>query len=182
MTIRKHYKALPKPRKPPEDSAYGVLLRACLSFSLAFIAYQLNDEVENEEVNFILEKGGTKENYARQLFQRFHSDPLADPILRGMLGELSLVDKKKSPGCQAADLLLGGVIRQERIEHGMKLSVIERSSIADSNQPVIEDDVATYRIPVTPAVLESLRNNMFAEAEMRRRWWDGQHSTKSRLG
>jgi hypothetical protein len=77
----KHYKALPKPRKPPEDSIYGVLLRACVSFTLAIIAYQLNDEVQNEVVNFLLERGGIKENYAQQLFQRFQTDHLADPML-----------------------------------------------------------------------------------------------------
>jgi hypothetical protein len=27
-----YYKRLPKPRKPPEDTMYGVLLRACTSF------------------------------------------------------------------------------------------------------------------------------------------------------
>jgi hypothetical protein len=95
-----------------------------------------------------------------------------------MLGNLSLVDKKKSPGCQAADLILGGAIRQERIEHGMKPSLIEHSSIADPNRPVSEEDVATYRIPVTRTVLESLRNNMFAEAKIRRQWWESQHSAK----
>jgi Protein of unknown function (DUF3800) len=178
---QKHYKALRKPKKPPEDSIYGLLLRACVSFTLAIIAYQLNDEVQNEVVNFILEKGGTKENYARQLFRQFQTAPLPDPILRGMLGNLSLVEKKKSPGCQAADLLLGGVIRQERVEHGTGASLIEQSSIADPKRPVSEEDVATYRIPVTRSVLESLRKNMFAEEEIRRQWWGNQHSTKGRL-
>jgi uncharacterized protein DUF3800 len=179
---QKHYKALPKPRKPPEDSMYGVLLRACVSFILAIIAYQLNDEVQDEVVHFVLEKGGTKPDYARQLFQRFKTDPLADPMLRGMLGNLGFEDKKKSPGCQAADLILGGAIRQERTEHGMKPSLIEQSSFADVTQPVSDEDVATYRIPVTRVVLESLRENMFGEAEIRRQWWEGQHSSKPRLG
>jgi hypothetical protein len=177
---QKHYRALPKPRKPPEDSIYGVLLRACVSFSLAIIVYELNDEVQHHVVNFCLEKGGTKDNHAGQLFQQFKTDPLADPIFRGMLGNLILVHKKKSPGCQAADLMLGGAIRNERIEHGMKPSLIEQSSIADPNRPVSEEDVATYRIPVTRAVLKSLRDNMFAEAEIRRQWWESQHSAKSK--
>ena len=86
---QKHYKALPKPRNPPEDSAYGVLLRACVSFSLAIIAYQLNDEVQNEVVNFIPRKKVALRRTTRVSFSSgFRSDPLADPILRGMLGEL----------------------------------------------------------------------------------------------
>jgi hypothetical protein len=173
--VHKKKEFLPKPRKPPEDSMYGVLLRACVSFSLAAVSLQLNEHVENEVVNFVLEKGGTKPDYARQLFQRFKSDPLADPILRTMLGELHFADKRKSPGCQAADLMLGGAIRQERTEHGVRPSLIEHSSLADTAQPVDAEDVPTFRIPVTRTVLESLRENMFAEADIRREWWQSRH-------
>ena len=123
---------------------YGVLLRACVSFTVAIIAYQLNEEVQNEVVHFVLEKGGTKPHYASQLFQRFKTDPLADPIFRVMLGNVGFADKKKSPGCQAADLMLGGAIRQERTEHNLKPSRIEQSSFADVTRPVSDEDVATY--------------------------------------
>jgi hypothetical protein len=179
---QKYYKNSLKPRKPPEDTIYGVLFRACVSFTLAIIAYQMNDEVQNQVVNFVLEKGGTKPNYVGELFQRFKTDPVADPMLRSMLGNLNFADKKRSPGCQAADLMLGGAIRQERTEHGVKPSIIEQSSFADVTRPVSDEDVATYRIPVTRAVLESLRDNMFAEAEIRRQWWENHHWSKSRLG
>jgi hypothetical protein len=172
---RNHYKALPKPRKQPEDSMYGVLLRACVSFSLAAVSLQLNENVEGEVVNFVLEKGGTKPDYARQLFQRFSTDPLADPLLRAMLGDLDFADKRKSPGCQAADLMLGGAIRQERTEHGVKPSLIEHSSFADITLPVDAEDVPTFRIPVTRTVLESLRENLFVEADIRREWWESRH-------
>jgi hypothetical protein len=63
-----HYKSLPKPRKPPEDTMYGVLLRACVSFSLAVVALQLGEKVQDQVVNFVLEKGGTKPNYAASFF------------------------------------------------------------------------------------------------------------------
>ena len=145
------YKALPRPRKPPEDTMYGVLLRACVSFSLAAVSLQLNENVDHEVVNFVLEKGGTKPNYAHQLFQRFKTDPLADPMLRAMLGDLDFADKRKSPGCQAADLMLGGAIRQERREHGAKPSLIEQSSFADITQPIDAEDAPTYRIPDDPS-------------------------------
>lgn len=169
-----HYRALPKPRKPPEDTLYGVLLRACVSVTLAIIAHQLNEEVQNEVVDFVLEKGGTKPGYARQLFQRFKTDPLADPMLRAMLGDLRFADKRDAPGCQAADLMLGGAIRQERAEHGREPSLIEHSSFADVTKPLDAEDLATYRVPVTREVLESLRGNLFAEAEIRRQWWESQ--------
>src|SRR5260370_32076982 len=69
-----HYKALSKPRKPPEDNMYGVLLRACVSFSLATVSLQLNENVQGEVANFVLERGGTKPNYARELFNRHSPD------------------------------------------------------------------------------------------------------------
>ena len=169
-----HCKALPKPRKPPEDSMYGVLLRACVSFSVAAVSLHLNKNVRDERVNFVLEKGGTKPDYARQLFQRFKTDPLADPMFRAMLGDLEFADKKKSPGCQAADLMVGGAVRHERTEHGMKPSLIEHSSFADVTKPVDPEDVPTFRIPVTRTVLGSLRRNMFVEADIRREWWESQ--------
>src|ERR1700733_2395447 len=50
--------------------------------------------------------------------KRVKTDPHADPAFRAMLGDLEFADKKSSPGCQAADLMLGGAIRQERTEHG----------------------------------------------------------------
>jgi hypothetical protein len=168
----KHYKALPKPKKPPEDTKYGVLFRACVSFCLAAVTLQLSENVEGEVVNFVLEKGGTKPNYARELFQRFKTDPQADPAFRAMLGELEFADKKSSPGCQAADLMLGSAIRQERTEHGIAPSLIEQSSFADVTKPIVEEDVATFRIPVTRTVLESLRDSMFVEAGIRRQWWE----------
>ena len=172
---RSHYKSLPKPRKPPEDSMYGVLFRACVSFSLAAVAFQLNDDVQGETVNFVLEKGGTKPDYARQLFEQFKADPLVDPLLKGMLGDLDFADKKQSPGCQAADLMLGGAIRQERTEHGIKPNLIEQSSFADATQPVDAEDVATFRVPVTRVILRSLRESMFVEADIRREWWKSRH-------
>jgi hypothetical protein len=98
-----------------------------------------------------------------------------------MLGNLGFADKKKTPGCQAADLMLGGTIRQERTEHGKKPSVIEQSSFADVTQRVSDEDVPTYRIPMARMVLEALRENMFAEAEIRRQWWASRHPRKLRL-
>jgi Protein of unknown function (DUF3800) len=168
-----HYRALPKPRKPPEDTMYGVLLRACVSFTLAIVSYQLDEEVQNEVVDFVLETGGTKPDYARQLFKRFKTDPLADPALRSMLGNIDFADKRNSPGCQAADLMLGGAIRQERLEHGKEPTLIDHSSFADVTKPVDAEDIATYRIPVTREILRSLRDRMFVEAELRRQWWEG---------
>jgi hypothetical protein len=147
---------------------YGVLFRASVSFSLAAVSLQLNENVEGEVVNFVLEKGGTKPDYARQLFHRFKTDPLADPALRAMLGDLDFANKKKSSGCQAADLMLGGAIRQERTEHGVKPSLIEHSSFADVTQPVDTEDIPTFRVPLTREILESLRDNLFVEADISR--------------
>ena len=171
------YKKLPKPRKPPEDTMLGVLLRASVSFCCAIMTYEFKQEVENESINFVLERGGAKEGYVCQLYRRFQTDPLADPIIRSMLGpKPCFAHKRKSPGCQAADLMLGGAIRQERTEHGFASSDIATSSFADPTKPVNYEDVATFRIPVTRDILQSLRNDLFVEANYRRQWWENSRS------
>ena len=86
---------------------YSVLLRACVSFTLAIIAYQLNDEVQDDVVNFVLEKGGTKPDHARQLFQRFKTDPLADPMLRWMLDNLDFGNKNKRVESECGAVAVG---------------------------------------------------------------------------
>lgn len=168
-----NYKRLPKPRKPPEDTMYGVLLRACASFSLAVAVYQRHGKKKGQTVNFILENGGINPEYARQLYGRFKSDRFGDKDIIQMLGKgILFVEKKESPGCQAADLLLLGAIRQERAEHGGAHSDITVSSYADPTKPVDMADVPTFRIPTNPEVLLSLRENMFADETLRRAWAD----------
>jgi hypothetical protein len=166
-----HYKVLPKPRKWPQDTKYGVLFRACVSFSLSIVDYEHKGKTRKEVVNFVLENGGVKPGYARQIYGRFKNDPLADKDFAAMLGPvLGFADKKESPGCQAADLMLMGAIRQERTEHGVQPSDIERSSFADPKKPINMEDVATFRIPTTKEVLRSLRENMFVQEAARRDW------------
>lgn len=88
------YRVLPKPKKPPEDSMYGMLFRTCVSFALTAVSAQLNEDVQGEVVDFVVESRGNKRNYASQLLQRFRSDPQADPMFRAMLGDLDFADKK----------------------------------------------------------------------------------------
>jgi len=108
------------------------------------------------------------------LYGRFKKDHLANKELIGMLGPvIGFAGKKESAGCQAADLLLMGAIRQERTEHGAEPSDISKSSFADVTQPIDMEDVATFRIPTTPDVLVSLRENMFVDAALRRAWEGG---------
>jgi hypothetical protein len=83
---------------------------------------------------------------------------------------LGFADKKQSPGCQAADLFLMGVIRQERKEHGLQPSDIERSSLADPTKPIDMNDIPTFRIPITKIILKGLRENLFIEEALRREW------------
>ena len=169
------YRAQPKPKKPPEDSMYAVLFRACVNLALEAVSQQLNGDVQDEVVDFVLEEGGRN---SRQLYQRLKFDPLADPMLRKMLGDLTFAKKRKSPGCQAADLMLYQATRQERQEHGSVSSLNDHSSFADVTQPVDAEDLPSYRIPVTRDVLASLRQNMFAEAEIRREWWENRRNRK----
>jgi hypothetical protein len=163
-----HYKSLAKPRKMPEDTMYGVLFRGGVSFSLEILTRAEGAEAGQDIVNFIIESGPAN-GYAQQLYHKFKNDPMADPVFRQMLGPvIGFAAKKESPGCQVVDLMLGGEIRQERLEHGIKPSLIENSSWAGVTRPIEQTDIPTYRIPVTKGILESLRKDMFVEEDMRR--------------
>src|SRR5437016_3851946 len=85
-------------RFPSPASRPRTVCMACCSVLVSRLRwrsfpYQLNEEAQNEVVDFVLEAGGTKPDYARQLFDRFKTDPLADPVLRSMLGKLDFANK-----------------------------------------------------------------------------------------
>lgn len=165
---RTHYRSQEKPRRIPEDTMYGVLLRACISFSLAVVAREFG---EDNVVNFVLEAGGVKPGYAEQIYAAMKNDHVSDPLFRAMLGPvIGFAKKKECPGCQAADLMIGGALQLERQEHGKEHSIIERSSFADATMPFDPDDAPTFRIPVSREVLTSLRERMFVEERLRREW------------
>ena len=104
-----------------------MLFRAAVSFSLGIVVYEKGDDASNDTVDFVLEAGAKNQGDARRLFELFKTDRKADPVMKQMLGaELRLADKS-SPGCQAADLMLGGAYRQELLEHGIDASTIEES-------------------------------------------------------
>lgn len=148
-----------------------MLFRACVSFSLAIIEYEFEGNTRKEVINFILENGGVKPGYAQQIYRRFTQNSMSDKDFISLLGPvLGFADKKQSPGCQAADLFLMGVIRQERKEHGLQPSDIERSSLADPTKPIDMNDIPTFRIPITKIILKGLRENLFIEEALRREW------------
>jgi hypothetical protein len=133
--------------------------------------YQKHGKTKGQKVDLIIENGGIKPEYARQLYGRFKNDRFGDKDVIEMLGPvIGFAEKKDAPGCQAADLMLLGAIRQERTEHGESHSDIMASSFANDTQPVNMQDVPTFRIPTNAEVLLSLRENMFAEEALRRAW------------
>lgn len=167
-----YYKSQKKPKKIPEDTMLGVLFRGCVSLALALVS---QEHPHFQTVNFILESGGMKPGYGQQIYNRMKDDRIAEPALKAMLGPvLGFARKQDSPGCQAADLMLGGVYRQELTEHGTQHSIIEQSSFAGAIQRIEQNDVPSFRIPVSRDVLQSLRKSLFVEEGLRRDWADQQ--------
>src|SRR5215471_10855515 len=129
------YGAGPHPRRPPKDSKYGVLFRACLAFVPSFIASELKlaeqpDLAKRTTINFALEAGHRNVGDARRLFELYKADAL--PEWQGLVGTLN-TSTKDTVGAQTADFLAYTVYRMENLEHGQAASVIERSSyVADT--------------------------------------------------
>jgi hypothetical protein len=151
---------------------YGVLFRVCVSFALGILVYEYGDVAKNEKLNFILEDGANNRGDAQQLYGLFKKDRRADPIMRNLLGPvLDFRGKKESPGCQAADLKLGGAMLQTKMEHAKTPErPIEDTDLASADAPLIPNKAPSFRLPITREVLESLKNQLFMEAEARRKF------------
>jgi hypothetical protein len=163
--FRDLYKPGTRQKRPIEDTPYGVLFRACVSFCLGILAGEYGDKVEGQRLDFVLEGRGkiADARYLYHMLQHNHSGP----IMKEMLGSsLGVTRKERSPGCQVAGLLLDGAYRQAKMEHGKTLSLpIEKSAFARSDIPVNRNEIPIFRLPLGREVLESLRTGMFMEAE-----------------
>ena len=174
------YGAGPHPRRIQKDSKYGVCFRACLAFVPSLIAWELKLAGRTPlgaqmTVNFVLEHGHKNLGDARRLFDLYKADLL--PEWEQFVGTLD-TSTKDCAGSQATDFLAYAVYRAEILEHGRAPSVVEESSyVADiplvanwyPRQPLPQTGPAVFRIPVTRAVLQSLKDDLFA-LEAERRW------------
>jgi hypothetical protein len=95
----------------------------------------------------------------------------ADPIMKEMLGPALRELDKMSPGCQAADLMLCAAYHQAKAEHGeVPERPIEDSDFARADAPITSDEIPTFRLPIGRQVFESLKTELFMEAEARRKF------------
>jgi hypothetical protein len=164
---KNYYKSGRRPRKLPQDTDYGVLFRAAVSFVLQAICDD-DDLANNSVVNFILENGAAHKGDADRLYKMFKTDRKVEPAIKKMLGPvLGLAEKKESPGCQVSDFILGGAYRQELTEHTVEPSIIEKSSFVRDPQ-ITHHSTPIFRVPITREILESLKESLLLEEEERR--------------
>jgi hypothetical protein len=154
-----------------EDTPYGVLFRACVSFCLGILAAEYGEEVKGKRFDFVVDQRG-KIADARRLYDILQHDSHSDPIMTEMLGPvIGLAGKESSPGCQVAGLLLDGAYRQAKMEHGKTPSLpIEKSAFARPDIPVNRNEIPIFRLPLGREVLESLRAGLFMDAEASRKF------------
>jgi hypothetical protein len=169
--FRDHYKPGAGQKRPIEDTPYGVLFRACVSFCLGVLAGEYGEEVKGNRLDFVLDERGRIPE-TRHLYYILKHDSHSDPIMKDMLGPaLGVARKESSPGCQVAGLLLDGAYRQAKVEHGKTPSLpIEKSAFARPDIPVNRNEIPIFRLPLGREVLESLRSGSFMEAEAWRKY------------
>jgi len=131
-----------------------------------------DEKLANDSViNFILENGAAHKGDADRLYKMFKNDRKVEPVIKNMLGPvLGLAEKKESPGCQVADLILGGAYRQELTEHNIEPSDIEQSSFVGTPQQIDPHNVPIFRLPITSEILQSLNESLLIEEEERRKF------------
>jgi hypothetical protein len=166
----KFYKDGKRPKKLPLDTQYGVLFRATVSFLLGVLEYEYKDKAEETTVGFVLEDGAAQKGDAQRLYDCFKCDKHVHPVTRNMLApKLDFADKKSSPGCQAADLMLHAAYKQAVDEHGREDSPPIEDTIYSANARPREEEVPVFRIPLGRDVLESLNQNLFLREDERRK-------------
>jgi hypothetical protein len=108
---------------------------------------------------------------AHRLYGLFKKDRRADPIMKEMLGPALREADKMSPGCLAADLMLCAAYHQAKAEHGkVPERPIEESDFARADVQVTHNEIPTIRLPIGREVFESLKTELFMEAEARRKF------------
>jgi len=165
------YKSGRKPRRLPQDTDYGVLFRAVVSFVLQAIR---DDEnlANNSVINFILEDGAAHKGDADRLYKMYKNDRKVEPAVKKMLGPvLGFAEKNKSPGCQVSDFILGGAYRQELTEHNAEPSNIKASSFVRTPQITLHN-TPIFRVPIIREILASLKESLLLEEEERRKFWE----------
>jgi hypothetical protein len=169
--FRDLYKPGARQIRPIEDTPYGVLFRACVSFCLGILAGEWEEEVKGQRLDFVLDETGRIPE-ARHLYDILKHDSHSDPIMKEMLGPvLGVARKESSSGCQVAGLLVDGAYRQAKMEHGRTSSLpIEKSAFARPDIPVNRNEIPIFRLPLGREVLESLRPSLFMEAEAWRKF------------
>ena len=171
----KHYKGQSRPRKAAFESRYGVCFRLALSFLPSMLSEALGkDKAARAVLNVVMESGNSNSGAAQVIFDKFKTD--APPELARMAGAISFALKEECYGCQAADSVASPVYRQERKGNvkAVSFSFKEEDTWKDARE-FARKRAPTFRLVASPNVLKELRENLIAQVEARRTYWETKH-------
>lgn len=151
------------PSKMRRNTQLGVLFRAFLSFVPSFIREQL---AEDEAIDFVYESGAPNKGDLESVYAEIKAEFSAIPEWSKRLGTLTF-GGKGIPGLQAADLIVYGASRVEKVEHGELHSVIEQTSLVSPNKNAV-DEIPHLRIPITQEVLGELKESLLLRFSQKR--------------
>jgi hypothetical protein len=163
--FRANYAEGTKPRKSQLDTKYGVCFRACLSYLPTAIRREI--KLDEFDLNIVLEAGHPNTGDATRLFGLFKRQ--ADPKIARLVKTLTVADKKEFAGLQAADIVAYEAFRKEQgVVEVLEFppgegSLEEAREFARTKSPV-------FRLPVTPAILRDLKNNILSQREAPRQF------------
>ncbi|MEQ9643643.1 MAG: DUF3800 domain-containing protein [Alphaproteobacteria bacterium] len=159
-----HYLPIKRPKKVAFDSRYGVNFRSAISFLPATVERALGRT--DFELHVVVEDGDTNIGAAPKIFHEIKKDRKFKYAPN--LGDITIGEKKKYPGLQAADLVAFLAQRYER--KGRADMVV--SPTGDVHQELGKARKSPiYRLHSDKKILADLRDQTIAEKEARRQFW-----------
>lgn len=146
------YRDQPNPEKVRKDTKYTVLFRGCL-LRIESEVVQREQPSEDLTLNVVLEEGAKNAGDALRFFELAKKEHL--PGWEHLLGTMTLGDKTLY-GLQAADLLVSGAYKLERMNHRHKPTDIEQSPHVLPSGETGGAGFKEYRMPITKETLSNL--------------------------
>lgn len=162
----KHYVAGERTRKFPLDTKYGLCFRLCLQFLYSRLPEIFPEvPIEKIEIYLVLESGHKNAGDALRIFEQFKQ--IADPVFVRMVKGITFVDKKDSPGVQAADQTAYGAWKQEQ------QPPVGQTPIAAGAYPTIRQNKGqSFRLHADEAVLKEIKSKLLSAIALRKEHWE----------
>ena len=151
------------PDRAPFDSKYGVCFRCCMSLLPAYIREEMGRE--DLDISLIVESGHPNVGAVSHIFNQFKTDH--DPEIMRLLGTVTIADKKKFAGLQAADVLAYTTYKQER-RGAVGLVPFPKGGTVNQARQMMRSRAPLFRLHADRETLTELKDKTLAMKSARK--------------